>query len=317
LKKFAKVFLVSLCILCLLTGCYSNDTTIKVTQSGKIKVEVTSMATNEGVELLFGAPYDELAPGMIQQLQSSITDADKETVEEVKENIDDKEFKGIKYTGKYDSLEEMYASQVYNTVAMNFSGAPVSANELSLGGAAVGIAFNEEKGLMGKVYSGKGAIDFGVFRDMMGINGDGVAKINVAFKFPFGSLTVSKGNKNIIVPTFKYEATSDGDPVEIDFKVLVPNYWAVLFIILFILLLIAVVLLSLKVKKLQRIIDGEDAEEISEEDGEVFISEDDENFFEGNEEKVEFIEEIPEEIIEETEEIIGETEEKPEDEPEN
>ena len=297
LKKTVKLFLVALCMLTLLTGCYQSDATFKVTSTGKVNVEISMLTNDEGASMFFGSSYDEAAPEIIEQFTGAINEEAKEAVEEISEKIDDVEYKGIKYTGKYDSLEDMYASQLY-TAAMNFSAVPVYVNELSLNGTAVGIAFNETKGIFGSTFSGKGAIDYNLFKDMIGVNGDGVAVSNLTFKFPVGAYTFSKGNKNFFMPTFKYTAKSDAETVDVDFKVFIPNYFMLLFVIIFILLIVAVVLLVLKVKKLQRIIDGDDEEEI-ETEGEVFISEDDENLFEGNEEKVEFAEEVKEEVAEE------------------
>ena len=133
MKKTAKVFLVTLCMICLLTGCYKSDTTIKVSQSGKIKVEVATMVSDQGAEFYSGVSNDEITQGYVSELSSLVTDTSKEKIEEVNEEFDDKEFKGFKYTGYYDSLEEMYTSQLYNTITMNCSGAPVYNNELFLG----------------------------------------------------------------------------------------------------------------------------------------------------------------------------------------
>lgn len=308
MKKTAKLLLVMICFLCLLTGCYQNDTELKITQSGKVKVEISNVTNDDGAAMVFGATYDEVGPGLVSEIDATITDTSKEKVEEVNKDVDGQNCKGIKYTGYYDSLDEMYSSQVYNSV-MNFSGVPVFSSVLSFNGQPVGVGLKESKSVFGRTYTGTGTINYDIFREAMGINGDGEAKINLAIRFPFGSFTFSKGNKNIFVPAFVYNTISNEEPVEINFKVFVPNYIMVLFVLLFILLIVFNVLLILKVKNLQKIIAGEDeiTEEIQEE-GETFISEDDENFFEGNEERVEFKEEIPETTEEPEKENPEETE---------
>jgi len=310
MKKTWKLALITLCMLCLLTGCYEQDATISVGPLGGVKAEIAFAGNDEGIaQVSGGATYEELDERLVPQIEAMVTDVSKEKVERIAIDKEGGEYKGLKVTGYFSSVDEMYSSQLISV--FNNSGmipAPIVTNNAADG---IGVMFNADKGFMGTTYTAEGNISMtqGNELDDEAKTAMSECKINIRFKFPVGAFTVSKGNKNILKPTFVYAATMENDNLPVSFKVFVPNYLAILGALIFIGLIVTIVLMAKKIKELNKIINGETEEEVAAEENGEFISEDDENFFEGAEESVEIEAAEPEEeVVEEI--VIEETEEE-------
>lgn len=314
MKKTLKLMLLAVCILCMLCGCYEQDTVISVNPIGGIKAEMSFAGNDDGIlEITGGATYDDLKASLIPQLQSMIVDTSKEKLEEITVDVEGESYRGVKATGYFSSLSDMYSSQFFSVFnSYNMIPAPLTSSDAMEG--QPGVSFKEDKGLFGTTYKANGIINITQGNELDDQQRAAMSKsqIKIKFKFPVLSFTASKGNKNIVKPTFEYVATTENDDVQVDFSVFVPNYLMILGILVIIGLIIAVVLMAKEIKKLRRIISGE-VEETSEEAAvESFINEDDENFFEGSAESVEVEKktetpEIVEEVIEQP--ITEETEE--------
>ncbi len=317
MKKTLKLTLLAICILTMLCGCYEQNTVVSVNPFGGIKAEMSFAGNDDGIlEITGGATYDDLKASLIPQLQEMITDTSKEKLEEITVDVEGETYKGVKATGYFSSLSDMYGSQFFSVFnSYNMIPAPLSANDAAEG--MPGIAFKESKGFFGTTYKANGIVNITQGNELDAQQREAMNKsqIRLKFKFPVLSFTVSKGNKNIVKPTFEYVTTTENDNVEIDFSVFVPNYLMILGILLIIGLLVAVLLMAKKIKQLQKIIKGEVTGEVSEDEAsETFISADDENFFEGSVEKVEVEKKIetPEEAPKVIPEIVAEESEKEE-----
>lgn len=300
MKKALKIALIAVFMLCLLTGCYQQDTTISVGPMGGVKTEIAFAGNDEGIaQVSGGQDYAALEEALIPQIQALVTDVKKEKAEQIAIDKENGEYKGLRVTGYFSSLDEMYSSQLIGV--FNNSGmvpVPVVTSNANDG---IGIMFNSDKNFFGTTYKADGVISMTQGNEL-----DDEAKaamseceVNIKFKFPVGSFTVSKGNKNILKPTFVYNATMENDNMPVAFKVFVPNYLALLTILIIIGLVVLVVLMAKEIKKLKAIINGEGEEE-AEEASEEFVTADDENFFEGTEESVVIEETSVEEVVEET-----------------
>ena len=315
MKKTLKLTLLAICILTMLCGCYEQNTVVSVNPFGGIKAEMSFAGNDNGIlEITGGATYNDLKASLIPQLQDMITDTSKEKLEEITVEVEGETYKGVKATGYFSSLSDMYGSQFFSVFnSYNMIPTPLSANDAVEG--MPGISFKESKGFFGTTYTANGIVNITQGNELDAQQREAMSKsqIKLKFKFPVLSFTVSKGNKNIVKPTFEYVTTTENDNVEVDFSVFVPNYLIILGLLIIIGLIVAVSLMAKKIKELQRIINGEVNEEIIENEvSETFISEDDKNFFEGIEEKVEVEKKIEttEEVVETTPEIVIEEPEK-------
>ena len=310
MKKTLKLTLLAVCILCLLCGCYEQNSVISVNPFGGIHTEMSFAGNDDGIlEITGGATYDDLKASLIPQLQGMITDTSKEKLEEITVDVDGESYKGVKATGYFSSLSEMYSSEFFSVFnSYNMIPAPIASGDLAEG--EPGVSFKEDKGFFGTTYKANGNINITQGNELDASQREAMSKsqIKIKFKFPVLSFTVSKGNKNIVKPTFEYVASTENDNVLVDFSVFVPNYLMILGILLIIGLIVAVVLMAKKIKELKKIIAGETEEEVVLQSSESFINEDDENFFEGSAESVEV---EPKTVISEESKTVTDAEKEP------
>lgn len=283
MQKVLKLLLLAALTLCLLTGCYQQNTTITVRPMGGIKMEMTLIGTDAGVsEASGGMTFEELTETILPQIESFATD-ESMTYDTVREDIGGETYNGVTVKGNFPSVPEMYAAQFY--YAFNYSMVtPVFDQNPEEYGH--GINFTEDRKWYGSVYKANGNINLtqGEAADESTSAELGDSKVTVKFSFPFSSVTFSEGNKNFIKPTFVYTAdasSAENMVVPVVFSVFVPNIALLLALIIILGLLVAVILLISKNAKYKEQLafagaaSGEAAEEI--------LSEDDINFFEGNE----------------------------------
>lgn len=301
-KKTLKTILLAVCLLSLLTGCYKQDTVVSVGPMGGIKAETTFVGTDEAIAQY--GEYEEVKESFKTDAEQYILYKSREKVEETKKTVNGKELKGFKISVKYDSLDEMMQSTFWNSIEQYYVPTPVlvtSKAEIDYikeqnkdTGKDV---FDEleipvmykEGGIFGTSYYVKGNV---VFRRDAGAaeteNPDAIkdATVDVSFKFPIGSFTTSAGNKNILKPSFAYSVSDRDDKMPVDICVFVPNYLGIFAVILIIGLIIAVVLLAIKVAKLSKFAKGAETTSDDKVVVEEILTEDDKNFFEGSEEKI-------------------------------
>lgn len=304
MKKTLKIALLAVCMLCLLTGCYEQSSVISVNPLGGIKAEIAFVGNDEGIgQIAGGASFADLQQSLLPQIKGLVTDVSKEKVEEVSLDAEGDQYKGIKVTGYYSDLNDMYSSPLMSTFnSHGFVPAPVIGTDLEE--AQPGVSLKEDKGFLGTSYKAYGSISMTQGTEVDAEQKAAMSKcaINLKFKFPVGAFTFSKGNSNFIMPTFKYEVTMENDNAPVEFSVFLPNYLGILGALIFIGLIVAVVLMAKKIKELQAIINGEVVEAVAEENADNFVSEDDANFFEGSEETVEIQEPAEDATEENTEE---------------
>lgn len=310
MKKIAKVMLVAVFMLVFLTGCYKQDTVVTVGHNGTICAEVALVGTDDSVaQVSGGGTFDELKASLLPQINGMILDTSKEKCEPISEEVNGVKMNGLKFTAYYSSFDEMAESQLF--YAYNSSVAvPVTTGEYTEG--TPGLTINSENNMWGTTYKVKGTISLTQGQEIIDeeLKKLETASANLTFKFPFASFSTSAGNGNIIMPTFSYTATTQNDNIPVDFSVYVPNYFMFLGILLIIILIVIVIIQALKIRKLKGIISGEACETVEEEafDSETFISKDDEEFFEGSDETVEFTEEntVQQQIAEEETDVDSE-----------
>ena len=95
MKKFSKLLLLSVTVLCLLTGCYKQDTKISLNQFGGVKVDISMLGDDEAIsQVSGGSSFDELMSNIMPQIEELKTDASM-TAEEISEEVGDKTYNGI------------------------------------------------------------------------------------------------------------------------------------------------------------------------------------------------------------------------------
>lgn len=249
MKKISKIFLISAMAVLLLTGCYKQDTTIKVSPLGKAVAEVSFAGTDEAVsEVSGGMGYDELMNEIVPQIEQMMKDTSKESVERISETVGDAQLSGLKFKATYGSVSDMLSNDLFN--AFNQSVAvPVTSAETA--GSANGVQLRSVPHWYGTEYYVNGNLSITQGQplteeeeaQMTGAN------INMAFKFPFTSFS-NPVSKNIFAPRFTFKADEATPDVPIHFYVFTPNIPMLIAALLIILLLIRLSMLSNKVRKL-------------------------------------------------------------------
>lgn len=300
MKKISKLLLLSVTVLCLLTGCYKQDTKISVNQFGAAKVDISMLGNDEAVsQVSGGSSYEELMTNIMPQIEQLKTD-DSMTAEEISEDVGGETYKGIRITAKYPSVAEMNNSVYFQ--AFNGSVAvPVTSSDTSEAG--YGITFKDLPNVFGTVYTANGTISLSQGGELSADDSAKLANSTVDMKFSFPFCSYGSNGK-IVNPAYKFAVNADNPTAEVHFWVFIPNFAFLIALILLIALIIIVIVLLNKIKKLTPTNDDPDAEP-SDESLEDMLSEDDANFFEGNfedidEETEEAVEESAEEITEDT-----------------
>ena len=298
LKKNSKLLLLSVTVLCLLTGCYKQDTKISINQFGSVNVDISMLGNDEAIsQVSGGSTYEELMSNIMPQIEELKTN-DSMTAEEISEEVGGETYNGIRITAKYPSVAEMDSS-VYFQAFNGSIAVPVTSSDTSETG--FGITFKDMPNVFGTVYTANGTISLSQGGELSDEDAAKLANSTIDMKFSFPFCSYGSGGK-IVNPTYKFNITADNPTSEVHFWVFIPNFAFLITLILLIVLIVVVIVLLNKIKKLTPTDDDPNAEPLDDvlEDA---LSEDDVNFFEGN---FENIDETVEETAEETDNDINE-----------
>lgn len=283
MKKLSKLLLASLTILCLLTGCYKQDTKISINQFGSVNVDISMTGNDEAVSQVSGGmSYNELMENLMPQIEEIITD-DSMTAEKTSVEVEGETYNGVRITAKYPSVSEMNDSVFFQ--AFNGSIAvPVTSADTS--GMRNGITFKDKTNMFGTVYTANGTVSLSQGGDL---SQDDLAKLknaSVSLKISFPFLSYGSNGK-IVNPSYSFNVTADKPSEEVHFWVFIPNFALLLALLLIIVLIIIIIVLSRKTKKLNPT--DPEIDELTSVNtfAENEISEDDVNFFEGASDPVE------------------------------
>lgn len=320
MKKFTKILLILAAAMFFLTGCYQQDITLNFKHSGA-EFSTKIIATDEAYNYYFNngdtenpITHQNVLDQSVPNLEEKAENDENLDIELLEKDIDGEMYYGITGSGKYKSAEDMLDSEFFaylNSISMY----PKEDNLMEyIETNKYGIAFSENTNALGTTYKingytsltqGRSATDDFSEEDRTKLEN---AKSTLKFKFPVFSFSFSKGNKFFLAPSFVYELNNSATDMPIDISVFIPNYIVLAFGIIIILLIIIIMVLLRKIKRLTP------APEETDEPEEEMLSEDDENFFEGNEENTEFAEELPETREEQAEDTdVSENEEDKED----
>ena len=275
MKKFLKVLLMTVTVLCLLTGCYKQDTTIGVSQFGKIKVDIAMLGNDDAIsQASGGSSYEELMDNIMPQIEN-MKEKDTMTSEKFEEEINGVKYKGVRITADYDNFSEMNNSMYFQA----FNGSVVvPVTDADMSDSKNGLSFRELNNLFGTTYTINGIVSVSQGDDLEEeeLNKIKDSVVNVTFKFPFCSYS---SDFKVFCPTYSLTVTKDHPTEEIHSWIFVPNIALLLAVLLLIVFLIRSLVLGKKIKKLTlpEATDGE-----ADSDADLPLNEDDVNFFEGN-----------------------------------
>ena len=276
MKKMTKILLVGIMALCLLSGCYKQDTTIKIKPSGAASVDIAMIGNDAAISQVSGGmSSDQLMQDLMPQIEE-LKESDSMTAEEISEQVGEETYKGVRITAKYKDVSEMLKSMYF--VAFNSSiASPVgSADAVD---TRYGLQLDEiTSSPFGNTYTVNGNISLTQGESLSDeeMKQLSASQINMTFKFP----VLSWSNWKFIAPTYSFSVNADNPNQEVHFWVFVPNYVLLLALLIIIGLLIAVIVLASKLSKLNPKDDGPDFDSFTTDTVET-LSEDDENFFEG------------------------------------
>ena len=303
MKKFLKVLLLTVTVLCLLTGCYKQDTTISVSQFGKIKVDITMLGNDDAIsQASGGSSYEELMDNIMPQIEN-MKEKDTMTSEKFEEEINGVKYKGVRITADYDNFSEMNNSMYFQA----FNGSVVvPVTDADMSDSKNGLSFRELNNLFGTTYTINGIVSVSQGDDLEEdeLNKIKDSVVNVTFRFPFCSYS---SDFKVFCPTYSLTVTKDHPTEEIHSWIFVPNIALLLAVLLLIVFLIRSLVLGKKIKKLTlpEATDGE-----ADTDADLPLNEDDVNFFEGN---FEGLDEEAKEIENNAEGFVEDVKEKAED----
>ena len=250
MKRISKIFLIAAMAALLLTGCYKQDTTIKVSPLGKVTSEVSFLGSDEAIEEISGGmTYDELMDEIIPQIEQMIDDNPGESIEKISETAGETQLNGLKFKATYGSVSEMLANDLFG--AFNQSVAvPVTSAEIR--DSANGVQLRPAYHWYGTEYyvNGNLSITQGQVLTEEEESKLTEANTNMTFKFPFTSFSASAGNKNILAPKFAFTADNTNPDVPIHFYVFTPNIPLLIAALIILLLLIRLFIISGKFSKL-------------------------------------------------------------------
>ena len=298
MKKISKIFLFAAMAALLLTGCYKQDTTIKVSPLGKVTSEVSFLGSDEAIgEISGGMTYDGLMDEIVPQIEQMIDGNPKESVEKISETVGETQLNGLKFKATYGSVSEMLANDLF--AAFNQSVAvPVTSAEIR--GSSNGVQLRPAYHWYGTEYYVNGNLSITQGQPLTDEEESKIAgaNTNMTFKFPFTSFSTSAGNKNILAPKFAFTADSTTPDVPIHFYVFTPNIPLLIAALIILLLLIRLFILSGKFSKLSDKLAaaGTAAMDAAENAGEA-VSDFAEEAIDAVEEKVNDIKDAAEELI--------------------
>lgn len=297
MKKMTKILLVGIMAVCLLSGCYKQDTTIKVKPSGKVDASISMIGSDEAIaQASGGSSFNELAESLMPQIES-FKENDSMTAETVSEQIGDKTYQGVKITAKYKDVSEMLNSMYF--MAFN-SSVVVPVEGGASGDTGNGLTLKEITSPFGNTYTINGIISYAQGQENTLTEDElkqiEASQVNMKFKFP----VLSWSNGKIIAPSYSYSVNKDNPSEEVHVWVFVPNFILLLALLIIIGLLIAVIILASRLSKLSPKGDGPEFDTFAD-NFEETLSEDDQNFFEGFDEE-ETSETTPDETAEDIEE---------------
>lgn len=320
MKKFTKVLLLSIVTVCILTGCYQQEVSLKFKHSGaEFKAEIA--ATDDAYNYYCNQnnkeepiTHKEILDQNVPYLQGYTEKDSSLSFEEIEKEVDGEKYYGLKAGGKFSSAQEMLGSEFFSNLNMAYFYKEDEGLSDYIEKNHVGISFKENSNIVGTTYKLYGYVSLSQGKTITGeLSADELGELKNAksvlkLKFPAFSFSFSKGCKFFLAPSFDYNLNFDTPDLPVNISVFVPNLAMLISCLIILLLLIVIILLLKKIKLLTPVpvVSGSFEEET--------LSEDDENFFEGNEENTEFSqnedEEVIEEIVEENENINTD-EEKP------
>ncbi|MBO4897038.1 MAG: YtxH domain-containing protein [Clostridia bacterium] len=259
MKKTLKLLLIAAALMCLLTGCFKQETTIKLSSLGNAKVESSMIGTDQAFGLITGGQdRAELMDGLVSEINSAISEkGSKESVEQISETINGEEMNGVKYKADFKSLDEMFASEIFNYFNSNV---PASLSSQKLQEGQSGISLRSVQHWFGTDYFIDGSLDISDerYQHELGMFSEDPtpdptnAAVNMTFKLPFVSIAKANGKLKLFRHTFKFTATKDNPLVPLNiraFAISVPMLIAALIILA---LLIMLLVFGTKIKKLTK-----------------------------------------------------------------
>ncbi len=244
MKKRLILLSVSLLLTFVLSGCFTQESTIKINLGGSVKVETEMLGTPEGISTAFGvASFEENIDTFIEShtdyIESNPEDIKSLTLEEVNRDIDGVTYQGIHAVMGYNSVGQMLASGVFSNLTQ---GLPI----VNYSGVPSGIYMTEKPSMFGVTYSGKG--DITISDQGMGAEGLENASISQTFVFPSLFVKSNATEKSALGMGHTWKA-SYNTPAEVSFSAFVPNPALVVATILIVLLAVWVALLLAAQKK--------------------------------------------------------------------
>ncbi|MBQ7718333.1 MAG: hypothetical protein IJT38_03455 [Clostridia bacterium] len=283
MKKLFRLLLASLAVLCLLTGCYKQDTKISVNQLGNVKVDISMVGNDEAISQVSGGmSYEDLMENIMPQIEELETDKSM-NAEQTSAEVNGETYNGIRITAKYPSVSEMNDSIFFQAFNSSIAVPVTSADTSSMNN---GITFKDMPNVFGTIYTANGNVSLSQGNKLSDEDSAKLANASISMKLSFPFFAFGSGGR-IVNPSYTFNVTAENPSAPVHFWVFIPNF-AFLIALLFIIALIIIVIILMRKMKALAPTDPDDQSDFAPVTvAESEISEDDTNFFDNGSEPVE------------------------------